>query len=263
MNEKSSGTKFIIDSEFEKRSKDSFYEDYYAKVTDEQMKWRDFGAIEKCESILQLCGGRRFDKVVEIGCGLCSLISRLDKLNFAPEFYGLEISPSVVRFIQERIRIPRLKAVFLLDTNKTPFENDFFDLGILSHVLEHVSNPVTLLNETLRICKYVLVEVPLNDCLLPNLSAKFSEKVTGRLRVDNPTGHINFFNKPTIMKLIKESGGEIVKERTYRPWKVFFIYPSPITLLKYFQSVLFYLIFTATDSRVVGTHYAVLIKKTS
>lgn len=259
MSDESSGTKFIIDSEFEKRSKKSFYDDYYVEVGDNEIKWRDFGAIEKCESIVELCKGLQFAKVVEIGCGLCNIISKLDKLNFAPEFYALEVSPSVIHFIKEKINIPRLRAVYLLDTNKTPFENDFFDLGILSHVLEHVQIPHTLLNETLRICKYALVEVPLEDCLLSNLSSKFWEKVSGHRRMDNPTGHINFFNKSTVRKLIMESGGKILRERTYRSWKVFFIRFRPITLLNYFQSIMFYLIFKVTNSRVVGTHYAVLI----
>jgi ubiquinone/menaquinone biosynthesis C-methylase UbiE len=261
MNEESSGTKFVIDSEFEKRSKGSFYNRFYAKVTDNGIKWRDFGAIEKCESILELCSGLRFDKVVEIGCGFCSIISRLDKLKFAPEFYALEVSPSIIRFIQEKINIPSLKSVYLLDTTKTPFENDFFDLGIVSHVLEHVPTPNKLLNETLRICKYALLEVPLDDCLSANLEAKFLEKLTGRRRRDNPTGHINVFNESTFEKLIRESGGQILRKRTYRPWKVFFIEFRPIILLNYIKSILLYLVFKATNSRVVTIHYAVLITK--
>jgi SAM-dependent methyltransferase len=261
MSEKSPETKFIIDSEFEKRSKESFYDAYYAKVANSETKWRDFGAIEKCKSILELCRGLRFDKVVEIGCGLCNVISRLDKLNFAREFYAFEVSPSVIRFIREKIHIPSLRSVYLLDTTNTAFENDFFDLGIVSHVLEHVPTPNRLLKETLRICKYVLVEVPLEDCLSINLHAKFLEKMTGRRRRDNSLGHINFFGKSTVKELISENGGQILRERTYRPWRVFFINFQPITLLNYIRSILFYLIFKATNSRIVDTHYAVLIRK--
>jgi ubiquinone/menaquinone biosynthesis C-methylase UbiE len=172
-------TIFIIDSEFEKRSHEFFYSNYYGEVNNDVMKWRDFGAIEKSESILKLCNGLKFDKVVEIGCGLCNILSRLDKLNFAPQFYGLEVSPSAVTFIKEKIKIKHLKAIYLLDTTKTHFEDNFFDLSILSHVLEHVPNPNALLNEALRICKYVVIEVPLEDCFFDNLYSKFLEKTTG------------------------------------------------------------------------------------
>lgn len=254
-------TRFIIDSEFEKRNKGSLYDAYYAEVKNSEIGWRDFGAKWKCESIVELCKGLHFGKVVEIGCGLCSIISKLEKIDFAPEFYALEVSPSVIRFIKEKIRIPRLRAVYLLDTTKTPFENDSFDLGILSPVLEHVPNPIALLHETLRICKFVLVEVPLEDCLLSNLSSKFRAKISGRQRKDNPTGHINFFNKSTVRKLIMESGGKTLRERTYRSWEVFFIRTDPATLLKHFQSIMLYLIFKITNSRVVATHYAVLIRR--
>jgi ubiquinone/menaquinone biosynthesis C-methylase UbiE len=263
MSKKKPETKFVIDSEFEKRNKESFYDNYYAEVTGDEVKWRDFIALEKCQSILELCSGLKFDKVVEVGCGMCNIISRLDKLNFASEFYALEVSPNVVRFIQERIEIPSLKSVYLLDTTKTSFENNFFDLGILSHVLEHVSSPNKLLDETLRICKYTVAEVPLEECVLSNLYSNFLEKLTGRRRIDNAAGHINFFNKSTFRKLIKESGGRILRERTYRSWKIFYTKFQLTTLLNYFKSILFFLIYKATNSRIVGTHYAVLLTKAS
>jgi SAM-dependent methyltransferase len=261
MGDKDCSTEFIIDSEFEKQNKASFYDDYYTKVNDSNIKWRDFSAIEKCKSIITLCSGKQFGKVVEIGCGLCSITSRLGKLNFAPELYALEVSPSAVYFIKEKINIPSLKSVYLLDTTKTPFENDFFDLGILSHVIEHVSDPTPLINEALRICKYVLIEVPLEDCLLLNLSSSFWEKVTGRKRTDNAVGHVQFFNKSAVGSLIMKSRGIVIRERTYRSWRLFYLHFRPIILLRYLQSIIFYLAFKMTNSRIVETNYAVLIRK--
>jgi ubiquinone/menaquinone biosynthesis C-methylase UbiE len=256
-------TKFVIDPEFEKRASNTFYDNFYSKATASEVLRRDFMAKEKYESILKLCNGFNFEKVVEVGCGYGNILSLLDKSKFAPELYGLEVSPSVVRYLEEKTRIPSLKAVYLLDTSNTPFEDDFFDLGILSHVLEHVPDPKKLLKETLRTCKYVHVEVPLEDCLVSNMFASYQLRFNHQRRIDNISGHINFFNKSTAVDLFSESGSEILRERTYRSWKLFSTGFQPAALLKSLQSILFYLIFRVTKSAIVVSNYAVLLRKRS
>ena len=260
MDTENSKVKIIVDSEFEQKSAGSFYDRYYEHVTTDEMQYRIFSAYEKCNSILELCAGFEYQKVVEIGCGLCNIISRLDILNFADEFYGFEVSPTVVRFIQKRIHIPRLKEVYLLDTNNTPFENDSFDLGILSHVIEHVSNPGAIIKEALRICKHVIIEVPLENCMSVNLHSRIREIIVGRSRSDNPDGHIQFFSKSTIRKLVKENGGRILGERTHRSWKMFHTKFRLSTIIKYFQMILFFLIFKITGTSIVASHHALLVE---
>jgi len=254
-------TEFIIDSEFEEQMKNSFYDNYYSEVTDYAIEYFALESIEKCKSILKLCNGLKVSRVVDIGAGPCSILLGLNKSNFAPEYHVLEVSPSIVRFIREKISIPRLKAVYLLDTTKTPFENNFFDLGILSHVLEHLKNPSKLLSETLRICKFVVLEVPLEDCLSQNIYSKFMQRLTGHKRGENPFGHINFFNKSSIRKLATASGGVILKDRTYYPWRIFPGKSRMMTFLQLFKSPIFYLTFKMSKSILVRTHYAMLIKK--
>jgi len=261
MVKKQSKTTFVIDDDFAQRSDKAFYDDYYSHVNETFIRWRDYGAIGKCDSIVSLCHHLKSSKVVEIGCGLCSITSRLDELNFAPEFYGIEVSSSAINFIKENLRIPHLKTVYLLDTTKTPFEDGFFDLGIISHVLEHVPEPKALISEALRICKYVLIEVPLENCLFPNLLASFWQRTKGLKRKNNPTGHIHFFNKQIINRLVVESGGEILKERTYRPWRIFNPELKPYVFFQYMQSILLYLTFKMTDSMLVWTNYAILTRK--
>jgi len=252
-------TKFIIDPDFEEKVRKSFYEEYYVEVASEFVAWRNFGAIEKAETVLELCDGLKLEKVMEVGAGLCNMLLLLNKANFASEYYVLEVSPTAIQFIKDNVNIPRLKAVYLLDTNNTPFPDSFFDLGILSHVLEHAPEPQKLLCETLRICKYVVVEVPLENCLVSNIHSKFIEKTTGRKRQDNPTGHINFFNKPTIRNLIATCNAMVLKDRNYRSWKIFPKTSHVKNMISTLKAVFFYLLFKTTGSKIVTTHYGVLI----
>lgn len=256
-------TRFVIDPEFEMRVRNTFYDQSYSKVSDKMVSWREFGAKEKCASILQLCKGLVFEKVVDVGCGLGNILSLLDRLKFASELYGLEVSPSAIKYLEEETNIPRLKGVYLTDTNKTPFEDNFFDLGILSHVLEHVPDPKKLLKETLRTCKYVIVEVPLEDCLLQNLYALYQLRIYHQQRINNISGHISFFSKSKAIDLFNECGDEVLKERIYRPKKQFSYGFQPVVLLKYFQSALSYLAFLTTKSGIAVSHYAVLLRKRS
>jgi SAM-dependent methyltransferase len=184
-------------------------------------------------------------------------------MKFAPEFYVIEISPSVIEFIRNKVKIPELKAVFLVDSGRTGLEEDCFDLGILSHVLEHVAAPIELLQETLRISKYVILEVPLEDCLLLNLFSRFKEGISGIRRDDNPTGHIRFFSRLSVKNLIVSARGIILSEWNYFPSLEAAVYGRRgiKKLLSLFKHDLFTFVFKLTGSRIVDSHYAVLLKK--
>jgi SAM-dependent methyltransferase len=257
MTKQTSATKFVIDGEFAEKTKDSFYDDFYTHVSNSCVESRKLGALEKCKSVMYLCVGMRFSKVAEIGCGLCSLLEQLDKHAFAKEFYGLEVSPSVIEYIKEKVNIPTLKTVYLLDTAHTSFSAETFDLCILSHVIEHVSDPCALVKEALRISNYVLIEVPLDA----NLSTFLWQKISGRNPFNNSAGHIQFFNKRAVHELVKASGGIVLKSRLYRPCYVIYEKPTLKVGLNYVKSALFFLTYKMSGSRIVGTHYALLIKK--
>lgn len=164
------------------------YSDYYENGDSE---WRRIGAIGKVQNILSLCRELPHSSILEIGAGDGSILKRLSEINFGDELYAIEISQSGVDTITNK-GIPRVKESKLFDGYHIPYEDDKFDIVILSHVIEHVEYPRQLINEACRISKCVFVEVPLEDNI--RLSNNY---------VFDKVGHINFYSMKTIRRLLQ------------------------------------------------------------
>ncbi len=88
------------------------------------------------------------------------------------------------------------------------YDDDTFDLAIMSHVIEHLEFPRQLLYEAARVARYVFVEVPLED--------------TVRLPRDfafDAVGHINVYSPKTIRRLVQSCGLRVLREMTTNPPK--------------------------------------------
>jgi len=63
-----------------------------------------------------------------------------------------------------------------LNRKKIPFDDDFFDLVVASHIMEHMHNPLDLFLELVRVCKpggYIYLETPSErSLLLPGMPFK-------------------------------------------------------------------------------------------
>ena len=222
------------------------YEDYYEEGDSE---WRWLGAIDKAQNISTLCKNLPINSVIEIGAGEGSILKRLSELDFAKEFYALEISPTGVTTIKNK-NIPLLKECSLFDGYNISYENKRFDLAILSHVIEHVEYPRKLLYEAKRIAKFVFVEVPLEDTLRQPQDFIFDK-----------VGHINFYSQKTIRRLIQTCNLEVIDQLTTNPSKDTYTYQKGRKgQINYYikESLLRFLPFLATE---LFTYHSSLICK--
>jgi ubiquinone/menaquinone biosynthesis C-methylase UbiE len=181
------------------------YETYYEDGR--EYEWRRIAALGKADNIVSLCSSLPRSSILEIGAGEGAILSRLSELSFGEEYYAIEISPSGVEAIKNR-RISRLVECKLFDGYHVPYDNDRFDIAIMSHVIEHVEHPRQLLYEASRVAKYVFIEVPLEDM---NRSSKDF--------VFNKVGHINFYSPRTIRWLIQSSNLRVLSQITTNPRK--------------------------------------------
>jgi ubiquinone/menaquinone biosynthesis C-methylase UbiE len=179
-----------------KTAYDEFYQEH-----DEA--WRMLGAKYKAQHILDVCEGRVFKKVLEVGAGDGSILKLLADKNFAPEYYAVEISESGVEHIKSR-HIANLKAVQLFDGYHLPFDDNSFDLVILSHVLEHVEHERLLLREIKRVARHCVIEVPKD----------YKAGVDTRIKHFLAYGHINMYTPTSLRYLLFTEGFEVENDLT-------------------------------------------------
>ncbi|GAA3992263.1 class I SAM-dependent methyltransferase [Mucilaginibacter dorajii] len=172
------------------------YDQFYQKHDE---AWRMLGAKYKAQHIIDVCKGLTFNAVLEVGAGDGSILKILSDHNFAPEYSAVEISESGVQYIQSR-SIKNLKSVQVFDGYKLPFEDDSFDLIILSHVLEHVEHERILLREIKRVAKRCVIEVPRD----------YKTGVDTRIKHFLAYGHINVYT-PTSLRYLLSTEGFVVE----------------------------------------------------
>jgi SAM-dependent methyltransferase len=137
--------------------------------------------------------------VAEIGCGDGALLAELSSRGFGESLTGFEISATAVDLAVER----GVSAV-LFDGASLPVADGSFDLGVLSHVLEHVEEPVSLLREAARACRALVVEVPLERNLSGGRVVKRSSS--------EEIGHVVAWDRAAVRRLVADAGLRVAAE---------------------------------------------------
>lgn len=183
-----------------------FYDEAYSRDpagSAEGARWRALGAIGKADHVTALCrrAGVRPASTLEVGCGDGALLCELHRRGFGGRLSGVEITEAAVAIARDRTEI---EAVDLYDGARLADPDASHDLGILSHVLEHVPDPAALLAEVARACRAVLVEVPLEA----NLSARRSAKREHAAEV----GHLQRLDRDGARRIVERAGLSIACE---------------------------------------------------
>ena len=184
----------------------AFYDRTYSRdpaTAERGGHWRALSAVGKADHVVSLCqrAGLRPATVADIGCGDGALLSELHRRGFGSALIGFEITEAAASLAQGR---PGVASVATFDGERLPVADASCDLGILSHVLEHVPDPVRLLAEAARACRAVFVEVPLER----NLSARRASKRAGAAEV----GHLQSLDRAGLHAIVAGAGLRVVSE---------------------------------------------------
>jgi SAM-dependent methyltransferase len=184
----------------------AFYDAAYAQTPADAAlysRWRALGAVGKADHAIALCAraGVNPANTLEVGCGDGALLCELRRRGFGGALSGVEIIQAAVEIARSRAEI---ESVELYDGEHLPAGDGAYELGVVSHVLEHVPDPAALLAEVARVCHTVLVEVPLEA----NWSARRASKRAHATEV----GHVQRLDRGAIRAIVARAGLAIAAE---------------------------------------------------
>jgi SAM-dependent methyltransferase len=107
------------------------------------------------------------------------------------------------------------------------YDDNFFDLITVNHILEHVSNPYKLMIELNRILKengHIIIATPISDSFAFKLFGKYWAQI------DTPR-HLFIFSNDVLKKYAEKCGFEVIKIR-YNSTPAFQIISSVIYLIE-------------------------------
>lgn len=168
-------------------------------------------SIRRANYIYDFCKAeldRRTDlKILDVGCGNCGVMKRLDKVLHNSNFVGytLPIDNTEVK-LQQNISV-----IYddIDNININVARPSGFDLIIMSHVLEHLYSP----NEILRKFQTVLSSNGLIYIEVPSY-------VWGEVRIDplySPE-HLSYFTINSLTNLLLQTGFNIIKLKESKYW---------------------------------------------
>jgi 2-polyprenyl-3-methyl-5-hydroxy-6-metoxy-1,4-benzoquinol methylase len=172
--------------------------------------------------------GKTSFRLLDVGCGPNSA-GQFKHFFPGVEYHGIDYhNPGI-----KDVHIKTMDGFYDLDLNKNEFDkvpDGYFDALVLSHVLEHLNDPLATLKVLLEKLKpggYIFIEYPSQK------SAKIisSEKlplVKGTLNFYDDKTHVNLVDTTKVVALLEESGLAIIKNKIRRNY--FFMLLSPLIL---------------------------------
>jgi SAM-dependent methyltransferase len=173
------------------------------------LAWREAGARQKAINIVEVCRKIPVSSALEIGCGTGSVLRALGSLQFANRYVATDISVAAVEFAKQSCG-SLLSEAYVGLADSLPFPDKSFSVAILSHVIEHLENPVCAVRDAARVAEYVVIEVPTERVL----SNTIRTKILGKPFLSAAeAGHVQFWSSRSITSFLEQDCGQEILSR--------------------------------------------------
>lgn len=158
--------------------------------------------IESLYTTIDEIGLGKDDRVLDIACGN-GMLGKYIMDKHGCSMYGVDISPVAIKHCQKQGYQCRVAD---LEKDSLPFKDSFFDVVLLSAVLEHVTDPASLIKQAyakLRIGGRVVILTPNIEWIVNRflfLLGKWDHRLMGGTR-----GHISYMSKRQLERATSEA----------------------------------------------------------
>ena len=166
--------------------------------------WDAEDAPWKVRHILDIMKKNNIDPVTicEVGCGAGEILVNLQRqLSDGKQFVGYEISPQAFEICK-----PKSNDRLSFKLGDILKKESYFDLILLIDVIEHIEDYFHFLRELKSKSQYKILHVPLD------LSAQTILRISSILRDRSKVGHVHYFTRELILKVLEECGYDIIDE---------------------------------------------------
>ena len=192
-------------------------------------------------------------RVLDYGCGNGVLSYWMHCNGFGRDVIGLDVSRTGILSANRFFGRDGLE-FRVLEADRTIPNLGHFDAVVASHVLEHIEAPGEVLARLGPIAEWFILEVPLEDCLVQSVLAKLRR----RDRLDNPVGHVQFWNRKSFRRFVESCGFIIVRDHLYTS-SPYSLYTHPIKRLV--ERGALAILGTKFYSFFMASHYTVLARR--
>lgn len=166
------------------------------------------------KTIVNLARGSKYNNVLEIGCGAGENLQYLKEICNVHYTCGIDIREEAIQLGKKKNNASELFCYDILSEKTSPLSEKKYDLIILSHVLEHFTNPELVLNKAVNLLApngEILVALPNIrhvSVVIPLLFiGDFKYKSAGQL--DNT--HYKFFTAKSAIEFFNKHGLIVTK----------------------------------------------------
>jgi 2-polyprenyl-3-methyl-5-hydroxy-6-metoxy-1,4-benzoquinol methylase len=199
----------IYGHEYVKRMEDRFFSKDYLVHQSSFQKLFDY--LNACRSLRRIQQFKHSGRLLEIGIGSGAFLNTAKKAGF--ECFGMEPSLSVARYVRNVYNVVVFER-YIEDFIRSPTESGF-DVIVMNHVLEHISNPYTVLKQLRSLLAYRGIL----HVAVPNIDS-WEARLPGWTSYE--PYHLYYFSSKTLVRLLEEERFKVLRFETVEPFSGWF-----------------------------------------
>jgi 2-polyprenyl-3-methyl-5-hydroxy-6-metoxy-1,4-benzoquinol methylase len=184
------------------KKKLTYESDYWGVVKDPDGKERNLikeweQQVKNLEHIIDFLKEVKPGKLLDIGCGAGFLLS---VLNNKWDKYGVDVSTTALEYCS------RYAKVYQGELTKIGFKKNMFDVIVMNHVIEHLSEPLKYIIKI----KKILKDRGILIIATPDFDSGCARHFANKFRMLHDRGHISLFTSFSLVKMLEDYRFEII-----------------------------------------------------